>query len=104
MPLDSYDVGDAPRLVATITDDDGASLPDPLPDGSAVVWGILEPDGTRTTYTLGEHPELVRDGDDFTVRWTLRQVGVHYWGVRVTGLAEQAEERPLVARAVRSLA
>lgn len=102
MPV-TFDVGDAPLLVVTLTDEAGESLPDPLPEGTTITFGIRTPSGDHTVYT-DDDAELLRDGDDWTVRWPITEPGIHRWGIRVVGAVQLAEEASFLARPLRAFA
>jgi hypothetical protein len=96
----TYDVGDRVKLSAEIRDLE--SVGSPLIDPDTLVFKMLEPNATITTYTYGVDPELVRDSVGvFHVEWDVDQAGNHWSRFAASGNVGAAEERGFKVRAPR---
>lgn len=85
-----YDVGDRVKLSVTIRDLENDSA---LIDPDALVFTMLEPDATSTSYTYGVDAEVVRDSIGiFHVNWDVTQSGNHWSRFAASGNVGAAEE------------
>ena len=68
-----HDIGDAEKITATFKNPDGDNT-----DPTTVTFTMIEPDGTRTTYTSGIDGELTSSATGiWNVTWTFAQEGRH---------------------------
>lgn len=72
--IELHDIGDCRRLTGTFTISDAPT------DPSTIIFSMLEPGGTKTSYTYGTDVELVKASTGvFRVDWTFALVGRHQW-------------------------
>ena len=88
--MTSYDIGDRPKLICTIRDEDGTAA-----DPDNLTFQIREPDGEVTTYVYGTDAELHRaDTGIYHVYWDCSLPGEHRYRFHFTGsLAGAAESK-----------
>lgn len=93
--MGTTDIGDKPRLKATITDINGDAA-----DPSTVTFEMTEPDGTTTTYVYGTDPQVSKESTGiYYVDWPITQQGVHYYRFTGSGNVVAAEESSFTAPA-----
>lgn len=86
-----YDVGDRVKLSVAIRDLE--SVETPLIDPDVLVFAMLEPEGSLTTYTYGVDAQVVKDGTGlYHVKWDTVAPGLHWSRFQASGNVGAAEE------------
>lgn len=85
--MNTYDIGDVVRCAAVFKV--GGTDTDP----DDVIFKILEPDGSVTTYEYGVDAEVVKSSTgSFRVDWPIVKSDIHWYRFAGTGAAQAAGE------------
>lgn len=89
--MNTYDIGDRPKLTFTFTDEDGAPA-----DPTTVTCKIRKDGEAVTTYVYGTDAEVVKDAVGvYHVDYLLTSSGIYYYRGEGTGAIVAAGERNL---------
>lgn len=81
-------IGDVIRIKANVINSANVAV-----DPNTVIFKILEPTNTTTTYTFGVNAQLVKDNTgNYHVDWHVDVSGIHIYNFRGNGAANAAEE------------
>lgn len=91
--LNTYDIGDIPRLSLAL------AVAGVAQDPTTLRARVLDPDGTETIYVYGEDAELVRAGvGSYYLEVRAAMAGTYHYRFESTGTAEGTEEHAFFVR------